>query len=147
VFEEGSAMFELTATLCLSLALGAPVTPAEETRPVAQGSLLFRVHCRNCHGETGRGDGPTAPLLKIAPPDLTRIRERNRGVFPSEAVRETIDGRRTSPAHGESQMPIWGFGLQELDRDADQEAALQQRIQSLIEFLESIQRSGEISAR
>ena len=32
----------------------------------------------------------------------------NNGVFPTNAVYETIDGLKTIPAHGTREMPIWG---------------------------------------
>ncbi len=38
---------------------------------IADGAALFPVHCARCHGAEGRGDGPDARLLAIAPADLT----------------------------------------------------------------------------
>jgi putative copper resistance protein D len=38
---------------------------------VAHGAALYRVRCVNCHGPTGRGDGPASAGLLQRPADLT----------------------------------------------------------------------------
>jgi putative copper resistance protein D len=38
---------------------------------VAHGASLYRVHCANCHGSAGRGDGPASAGLLRRPADLT----------------------------------------------------------------------------
>ena len=38
---------------------------------VAHGASLYRVHCANCHGPAGRGDGPASAGLLRLPADLT----------------------------------------------------------------------------
>jgi cytochrome c oxidase cbb3-type subunit I/II len=40
----------------------------------AAGHALWRDQCAGCHGESGRGDGPAAAMLRPRPPDLT-VRE------------------------------------------------------------------------
>ena len=45
---------------------------AESISP-AQSRSLFLALCANCHGETGRGDGPLAHRLHTLPLDLTRL--------------------------------------------------------------------------
>jgi len=37
-----------------------------------RGESLYRGLCLECHGERGRGDGPTARDWPVAPPDLMR---------------------------------------------------------------------------
>jgi len=105
-----------------------------------QGRHLYQVYCVNCHGENGRGDGPTARYLKVEPADLTRLSKRNDGEFPGEATDQAIDGRRGVPGHGRSQMPIWGLSLQLLNQDTNQEDEVRQKILQLVEYLRSIQR-------
>ena len=56
----------------------------------------------------GKGKGPVSELLKVPPPDLTILAKKNNGVFPTNAVYETIYGSRTIAAHGTREMPIWG---------------------------------------
>src|SRR5690242_18510605 len=51
---------------------------------VAYGRLTYSVYCASCHGKSGRGDGPVAGDLKVAPPDLTRLAARNAGLFPRD---------------------------------------------------------------
>jgi len=127
--------------LMAAAALSAPL--AAETRDpesAARGALLYRIYCQNCHGVDARGDGETAKILTVRPADLTRLRAN--GEFPRERLREVIDGRTTTPGHGEPrrEMPIWGLGFQELDRDGDQEAEVRAKIDSLLDFLETLQR-------
>ena|SRR4029079_7842580 len=49
--------------------------------------------CAVCHGESGKGDGLVAALLKAPPSDLTVIRKNNMGVFPFGRIYAIIDGR------------------------------------------------------
>jgi mono/diheme cytochrome c family protein len=106
---------------------------------VADGRQLYEIYCRSCHGDSGRGDGPAAAELRPRPADLTRIRSRNDGEFPEERIRRKIDGRDELKSHGTRRMPVWGLGLQELDRDADQEGEVQTKIRQLTTYLRSIQ--------
>ena len=106
---------------------------------VDRGQDLYRIYCRTCHGDSGRGDGPTATELDVRPPDLTRLASGNGGEFPTERIYDVIDGRSEIPRHGR-EMPIWGFAFQELDVDVDQERQVRTRIRQLIRYLESIQR-------
>jgi copper transport protein len=45
-----------------------PVPPSAES--IARGRMLFSANCAQCHGESGRGDGPLAPSLSIPPANL-----------------------------------------------------------------------------
>ncbi len=57
------------------------------------GARLFRGTCAACHGESGMGNGPVAPLLNVPVPDLTRIAARRNGEFPELEVFRIIDGQ------------------------------------------------------
>ena len=72
------------------------------------GKLEFQSSCASCHGMDAKGKGPVSDQLKIPPPDLTTLAKNNSGVFPTNAVYETIYGSKTIPAHGNREMPIWG---------------------------------------
>ena len=78
---------------------------AQEMKP---GQLEFQVRCAACHGMEGLGDGLVGQLLKMPPPNLALISQRNGGSFPFERVFEIIDGRKEMAAHGTRDMPIWG---------------------------------------
>ena len=107
--------------------------------PKSRGALLYEIHCRSCHGETGHGDGGTAAFLTKQPPDLTALSALNAGKFPAERVTRVIDGRDDIPVHGRREMPVWGLTLQDASLDANNEEEVRSRIQSLVAFLRSIQ--------
>lgn len=46
-------------------------SPSEVVASVAYGAEVFRNNCANCHGSTGRGDGPSALGTPVKPRDLT----------------------------------------------------------------------------
>src|SRR5271166_3223555 len=58
-----------------------------------QGPALYTAYCTVCHGKDGKGGGPMAKSLKVAPADLTGIAMRNGGRFPMERVQRTISGK------------------------------------------------------
>ena len=74
----------------------------------------------------------------IMPANLTELAKKNGGVFPSELVFRTIDGRQPVRGHGGPDMPVWGdaFAKSREAGDADRAKAM---IQSLVDHLESIQ--------
>lgn len=111
----------------------------ERRGAVEEGALLYRVHCASCHGVDAMGEGPVAPALRQRPPDLTRLTRRAGGVFPRLEVTEAIDGRREMAVHGPSEMPVWGLGLQDPCRVAEQEAAVRECIGAVVEYLATLQ--------
>ena len=123
-----------------SLAIGLLVGPAAAA-DAEQGRELYRIYCRSCHGETARGDGPSAPALKKRPSDLTRLSRGRSADFPREQVTRAIDGRSELLSHGSREMPIWGLAFQQFDVDVDQEVQVQERLSDLVDYLESIQRN------
>ena len=72
------------------------------------GKSEFLSSCASCHGTDGKGKGPVSEQLKVPPSDLTMLAKNNNGLFPTNAVYETIDGSKTIAAHGTREMPIWG---------------------------------------
>ncbi|MBW2241430.1 MAG: cytochrome c [Deltaproteobacteria bacterium] len=79
----------------------------ERTEEVA-GAALYERHCASCHGLSGRGDGPLATSLTVAPADLTSLAWRSGGSFDESAVMMFIDGRLLVAQHGPRGMPVWG---------------------------------------
>ncbi len=73
------------------------------------GRTAYDESCASCHGADGKGGGPAARGLAVAPPDLTTIAARNGGVFPRDQVMSTIDGLDRG-AHFSPAMPEFGAG-------------------------------------
>lgn len=116
------------------------------------GQQEFRLRCAACHGPAGGGDGIIGQMLKVPPPDLTRIAERNGGTFPFKKVYDIIDGRTQIAAHGTKEMPIWGdhyradqFPAKDLDSDATErqvdapERKVEENILKLVYFVGTLQ--------
>jgi mono/diheme cytochrome c family protein len=128
---------------CSALALGMTllvVWPVWGTEPenealVAGGKDLFLRRCASCHGESGKGDGPTASALKNPPADLTTISLKHGGQFPRAEMIRFIDGERPVPAHGPRHMPVWG----EVFREEKSDSEARMRLHALVAFLESLQ--------
>lgn len=126
----------LATWLCV-LPFDAAAEPGADARG---GRDLFEQHCELCHGAEGKGDGPLADELRVAPPNLTEIALRRGGTFPEVEVREIIDGRRRVRAHGRSEMPIWGrvFGGPAVP-DVAKAAAAREKLDQLVAYLRAIQ--------
>src|ERR1035438_5558228 len=67
------------------------------------GELALQSSCATCHGIDGKGKGPLSEQLRVAPADLTVLAKKNDGVFPVNAVYETIYGIKRIVAHGRSE--------------------------------------------
>jgi mono/diheme cytochrome c family protein len=96
--------------------------PPETTHLIdsIQGPALYTAYCTVCHGKDGKGGGPMAKSLKVAPPDLTRIAMRNGGRFPAARIQRIISGEEPLPAgHGTREMPLWGPVFSQIGRDQD----------------------------
>ncbi|HEX6213117.1 MAG TPA: c-type cytochrome [Methylomirabilota bacterium] len=101
------------------------------------GATLFRTYCASCHGVGGRGDGPVAGEFRRSIPDLTKYTARNGGVFPSERVRQIIDGRWVR-AHGTREMPVWGDAFR-MGPGALTVEQIEARIDAIVRHLSAIQ--------
>src|SRR3954469_24771511 len=75
--------------------------------PASRGKAVYEKHCVECHGSSGKGDGPAALLLMPHPRDFTRslykIRSTESGNLPTDgdlvrSVRQGLPG---------SSMPGW----------------------------------------
>lgn len=70
------------------------------------GQVLYVQHCSVCHGEAGRGDGPTADALDPKPADFTdrELRDSRSPVERFDIITNGIDG---------TGMPPWGTIMSE----------------------------------
>jgi mono/diheme cytochrome c family protein len=110
--------------------------PVRPTTSVA-GKDLYREYCAVCHGTSGKGDGPAAGALKVLPPDLTQIAQKNGGKFPEIRVQHIINGEGDEPvAHGSKDMPVWGslFGHMGPNPDIGK-----MRVYNLVKYIEEMQ--------
>ena len=134
--------------------LAAGFAAAAQAEDFDVGKSEFQSSCASCHGTEGKGKGPVSELLKVPPPDLTILAKKNNGVFPTNAVYETIYGSKTIPAHGTREMPIWGYRFNPvinlphivdptydvLDPSRElREAIVRTRILAVIDYLSRIQ--------
>ncbi len=120
---------------------GATDLPRQQAPRILTDSLAgrdsFELYCAPCHGTDARGNGPVAPALKTAPPDLTQLGRRNGGSFPADRVRAYVTGTgRTLPSHGPAEMPVWGPTFRAFEADV----RVQERIKNLVQYLASVQR-------
>jgi cytochrome c oxidase cbb3-type subunit 2 len=90
-----------------------PPVPALTPERLARGRQLYRdAECWQCHGEHGRGDGPSAPELRdnaglwISPTDLTRPRRFKNGATPQDLYRTLMTGLLGTP------MPSYADALE-----------------------------------
>jgi hypothetical protein len=124
-----------------SPSIGGQHSTADKTPSLANPSLVgadsYAFYCAPCHGRDGKGHGPVADALKTVPADLTKLSARNQGVFPKDRVRSFItSGERAIPAHGSSDMPVWGPTFRALDTS---DKLVSVRIFNVVSYLESIQ--------
>ncbi len=83
-----------------------PISAVDDS--LVSGAAIFAQSCAVCHGEEGRGDGPTAEALEIIPADLT-----------AGHVQELSDGALfyiISHGKPETPMPAWEGVLEEEER-------------------------------
>lgn len=109
--------------------------PAQST-PANSGSRMFGEYCASCHGLDGKGGGPAASALKVAPPDLTLLARENGGKYPHLVVVNAIQDGAGS-AHGSKDMPVWGPIFHSLSPKGN--PAVQQRISNLTTYIETLQ--------
>ncbi len=110
---------------------------APQSTAVPSGKQMYNQYCASCHGATGIGDGPVAPVLKTRPADLTTLAKRHNGVFPAQYVEDVLHFGKAPTAHGTSDMPTWGPIFQWLD--GKQKSTVEQRIKNLTKYLATLQ--------
>jgi mono/diheme cytochrome c family protein len=130
-----AAMILLPAAL--AVAQGTPQVErktAPYTSP-ASGEEMFRTYCTVCHGPEGQGDGPAAVALKKPPANLARLASSNGGSFPVAHVEQVLQYGVRVPAHGSSDMPIWGEAFRQMG-DA---SMVRMRVANLVRHLQTLQ--------
>jgi cytochrome c oxidase cbb3-type subunit III len=100
-------LFALSLFAALSAARGAALADAAET---------FKFYCAQCHGVSGKGDGPNVTKnFPVSPRDFTNAKEMNK-LSNADLKNVIMDG---GPSASKSpMMPPWGKTLKESDVDA-----------------------------
>jgi mono/diheme cytochrome c family protein len=102
-----------------------------------QGPALYTAYCAVCHGRDGKGGGPMAKSLRVAPPDLTRVAIRGGGKFPIARVQRIVSGEEPlSAGHGTREMPVWGPVFSQVAWDQDLGRL---RVYNLAKYIEGLQ--------
>lgn len=127
----------LLAAASLTIAAGASSAHAE-----VSGKQDYLSNCASCHGADGKGHGEALYVVPgLQPPDLTTLSKNNGGVFPTQRVYDSIDGRAGIPSHKRFDMPFWGTTFQREGQEftAPSEAAVKARIMKIVDYIKSIQ--------
>lgn len=95
-----------TATILASQMAAAPVVAAEA-------EVLFKFYCAQCHGLTGKGDGPNVTKdFPVSPRNFTDAGEMSK-LSDADMLNVIMDG---GPSVSKSpMMPPWGKTLSEDD--------------------------------
>lgn len=72
-----------------------PLKPSQANLPAAR--RLFLDKCAECHGDTGRGDGPQTKMYDPQPADLTDAARMN-SISDGELFYKISEGHRPMPA-------------------------------------------------
>lgn len=110
--------------------------PVQQSDP-SSGKVMYGSYCAACHGAVGKGDGPAASEFKVPPTDLTELAKNNHGTFPSDHLYAVLQHGAKAPAHGSSDMPVWGQLFSSLDPNNSLKS--KQRIHNLVEYLKTLQ--------
>ena len=129
------------------MAVGMTALLPATVQAISLGEFEYRNSCAQCHGLAGKGDGPVASSLTMAPTDLTVLQRNNGGVFPVTKAYSIIEGSADVRVHGTRDMPVWGSRFRaRFDDDeyesfsgTDTEEFVTARILALIEYLSTMQ--------
>ncbi len=135
----------LIVIMALAVLVSAQEQPQKEVKHVpikptsaASGQEMYKTYCAVCHGIDGKGNGPAAEALKVPPPDLTTLAEKNGGKYPAMKVSAVIRGDQMMPSHGSKEMPVWGNLFWSMSGGHSSE--VQHRVTNLNHYLESLQK-------
>ena len=150
----GGEMMRFAVEWLMVVGLAAGFAIAARAEEVDIGKAEFQSSCASCHGADAKGNGPVSGQLKTTPSDLTMLARNNSGVFPTNAVYETVYGSKSVPAHGTREMPIWGerfnpiinlphavdpYYWQKAGPQQNPEVVVRTRILAVIDYLNRIQ--------
>ncbi|MGE0469080.1 MAG: hypothetical protein Nkreftii_000332 [Candidatus Nitrospira kreftii] len=74
-----------------------PLYAQDYPSDLVRGKAVYARHCQNCHGPTGRGNGPVAASLKVPPANFQRFQSFLKS--DEELLRTIEHGVVFSPMH------------------------------------------------
>ncbi len=84
-------------------------------RSAEHGKVVYDAHCVECHGKSGKGDGPASPFLTPRPRDFSSGRYKIRSTETSNVPTEEDLIRSVSQGLYGSAMPAWASLLSDTD--------------------------------
>ena len=124
----------------IAMSLGiAGCAPEEQTNTARNDYMTF---CADCHGHSGKGDGPAAAGMTPKPVDITRLAATNGGKFNKLGAMQHITGY--TMGRSESPMPVFGDQLDGrtvmYDAGDGKPVATSARLVQLVEYVERMQK-------
>ncbi|MFC0339488.1 c-type cytochrome [Paracoccus niistensis] len=130
-----------STTVCAVVAATTLLGACTPERGHDRGREYFVTYCADCHGATGKGDGPAAPSLTPAPTDLTMIARRNGQIFPKLQVMGKINGHTMGSS--DRDMPQFADVLNGppmmYDAGDGRKVETSMKLVELVEYLETLQ--------
>ena len=107
----------LVSALLIALAPSAASAAAD----LAKGKETFKMICVNCHGETGKGDGPGGQGLQPPPRDFSKAQFKfdanKNGKTGEDADLKLVITKGPGEFGGAPFMPAWAGTLSDADID------------------------------
>jgi hypothetical protein len=130
-------MLRLTCTLLVVVILIVAGAVRAQTR---SGTEDYDLYCGACHGLDGSGNG-TWKGAKV--PDLTRLSWENGGNFPSEEVRNVVDGRSRSRWHQRQlDMPYVGEVFESEQENHVSNENAETRTAAIVDYIRGLQKEN-----
>lgn len=109
-------MLKMSRLRIFAAVLSAAGLLAAASAPAAEVEQTFKFYCAQCHGLTGKGDGPNVSKdFPVSPRNFTNAAEMNK-LSDADIKNVVLDG---GPAASKSpMMPPWGKTLSGGDVDA-----------------------------
>jgi len=140
----------ILAVLSAAVVLSQATVKRMTFRPIAsvRGVDVYKAYCATCHGDDGKGQGPSAAGLKVKVPDLTTIAIRNGGNFSFGAVEDSINRWKQVPQtmtdvldiqQGRQALPMPAFGPIFAQLYPQEVNERRMRMSNLISYIKSLQ--------
>ncbi len=127
----------LTVVLIFTIGGIAFAAPGFSITDPNSGAAMYKDLCAGCHGDDGRGVGPTSPYCPVPPTNLTELSSQNHGTFPEKKVEQILRYGTEKPHQSTTYMPVWKPLFQSIH--GEDTHLTEQRIATLTAYLKSLQ--------